>query len=146
MFILIVKVWNLYIAIAIAPIFTVLMLFIKEHGRFFNIFCVLFSFSTKSCQIDFSVLFISTSRYFMLLIPVLKYEVSLISPSASLSFVYRRGIYFYVYLVFLWYCILPHHWLHLSSLGVISNLFCVYWCMPSYHLQIIKFLLFPYLF
>lgn len=53
----------------------------------------------KSCQIDLSLLFIVAPRYFMLFVAVVKYEVSRISASYSLSFVYMRGIYFFEFIL-----------------------------------------------
>lgn len=62
-------------------------IFLGPFQFFFN--------ALKSCQIDLSLLVIVTPRYFMLFVAVVKHEVSLISPSDSLFFVYMRGIYFF---------------------------------------------------
>ena len=76
-------------------IFTILILPIQEHGRSFH-FLVSSSISFfKDLKFmsnrSFTSLIRVIPRYFMLFVAMMKGDVSLISLSASLSFVYRRA-------------------------------------------------------
>ena len=89
---------NLYIIFGRTALFTMMILPIQEHGRSFH-FLVSSSISFfKPLMVlshrSFTSLVTVTPRYFMLFVEIMKCEVSLISLSASLSFVYRSTYFF----------------------------------------------------
>ena len=84
--------------------FTVLKLFIKEHGRSFNFF-VSFSVFLQSL-VKYTFQYCLFQPQYNLCYYVLKYVVSLICPSDSPSFVCGRGFHLFIYLIIFSYLIL----------------------------------------
>ena len=129
-----------------------LILPIWEHKRSFH-FLITSSVSLfKDLQLllnrSFTCLVSVTPRYFMLFVAIVKSDVSLISLSAYLWFVYRRatGLFFCFFFFLSCSCILPHHTRYLSAEGVLWYSVWGILGTPSYHLQIMKVWLLPFQF
>ena len=85
---------NLYIAFGKMSIFTILIMPIHEHGRFFYLLRCSNSFFRDIKFLSyrsFTCLVRVTSRYIIVSVTVVKGVVSLISFSACLSFEYRKA-------------------------------------------------------
>ena len=90
---------NLQMAFGRIAIFIMMIVTIQEHGRAFH-FLVSSSISFfKLLKFLLNKFFTSlvsvTQRYFMLFVVIVKGDISLISFSASLSFVYRKSTDFF---------------------------------------------------
>ena len=99
-----------------SPFFIMLIIPIQEHERSFH-FLVSSSisfFKNKKFLLNrsFTSLVSVTTGYFMLFVAIVKCDVSVISFSAPLLFVYRRATDFFLS----WSCILSHYWRYLSAL------------------------------